>query len=83
VDAVLEFIRAFWLPLGGFAGIVAWLVRVDGRTTSNDAAIKDVYDEMSRMDARIGAQRKEDMERIGKSLSTIETDIKTLLSRGH
>jgi len=83
VAAVAEFIRQFWIVLAGCVGVVTWLVRVDGRTTSNATDIKDVYDEMSRMDARIGAQRKEDMERIGKSLSTIETDIKTLLSRGH
>jgi hypothetical protein len=82
VEAVADFIRQFWVVMAGFVGVVTWLVRVDGRTANNTSDIKEAFDEMGKIEARIESRRKEDNDRLARSLSTIEADIKTLLSRG-
>lgn len=74
MDGVVEYVSRLWPVAIGFIGLVAWLVRVDSRTNANS-------NEIARVESRIGNQRKEDMERIDKSLATIAQDVKELLSR--
>lgn len=74
VESVLEYAVRLWPVAVAFIGLVAWLVRVDGRTSANS-------NEIARVESRIGTQRKEDMERIDRALSTIAQDVKELLSR--
>ena len=74
LDYVLEYAVRLWPVAIALIGLVAWLVRVDGRTSANS-------NEIARVESRIGTQRKEDMERIDRALSTIAQDVKELLSR--
>ena len=74
MDYVLDYVVRLWPVAVAFIGLVAWLVRVDGRTSANS-------NEIARVESRIGSQRKEDMERIDRALSTIAQDVKELLSR--
>lgn len=74
LDYVLDYVVRLWPVAVAFIGLVAWLVRVDGRTSANS-------NEIARVESRIGNQRKEDMERIDRALSTIAQDVKELLSR--
>ena len=74
LDYVLEYAQRLWPVVIGMIGLVAWLVRVDSRTSANS-------NEIARVESRIGTQRKEDMERIDRALSTIAQDVKELLSR--
>lgn len=74
MEAALDYLIKLWPVAVGFVGIVAWLVRVDGRTNANS-------NEIARVERRIGEQRKEDMSRLDQSLATISQDIKELLGR--
>jgi len=86
METALDYVTRLW-PVGlGFVGLVAWLVRVDGRTMQTAKNLermeKENSDEMLRLENRIDARRKEDMTRISEDMREIKADIKTLLQRG-
>lgn len=75
MDAAIEYLVRLWPVAVGFVAVIAWLVRVDGRTSENSK-------EIARVEKRMGEQRKEDSERTERYLTEIRSDIKTLLQRG-
>lgn len=86
METALDYVSRLW-PIGvGFAGVIAWLVKVDGRTMQNaknlEAVERNASAEMTRLESRIDVRRKEDMDRISEDMRVIMTDIKTLLQRG-
>jgi len=86
MEIALDYLIRLWPVAVAFVGLIAWLVKVDGRTMQNaknlERVEKEGVEEMARLESRIDRRRTEDMARIDQSLSTIMTDIKTLLRRG-
>lgn len=86
MDTALDYISRLWPVGAGFAAVIAWLVKVDGRTMQNaknlEAVERKSAEEMARLENRIDVRRKEDMDRISEDMRVIMTDIKTLLHRG-
>ncbi len=86
METALDYVTRLWPVAVGFVGLVAWLVKVDGRTMQNaknlERVEKEGAEEITRLEGRIDARRKEDMTRIDQSLGVIMADIKTLLRRG-
>lgn len=75
METAIDYLVRLWPVALGFVGLIAWLVKVDGRTSENAK-------EIARVEKRMGDQRKEDTERTERYLTEIRSDIKTLLQRG-
>ncbi len=82
METALDYVTRLWPVAVAFVGIVAWLVKVDGRTVQN-------ANNLAKLETRLDAQRKEDMDRISRAVEamtqeirTVQADIKTLLRRG-
>lgn len=85
MDAAIDYITRLWPMMVAFVGVVAWLVKVDGRTIDNAKTIarveKDNADSLTRLEARIDARRKEDMDVLRAMFSEIKQDIRELRDR--
>lgn len=78
--------------LGTFAGLVAWLVRLESRAVSNSNNITQEAvnrkTELAALELRLEKQRREDMELrkqdredLRRMVQDMQSDIKTLLQR--
>ena len=67
----MEILRDYWGIILSMAGAFAWLLRTEGRVTAVEVEL-----------VRQAESRKALETRIEKSLTTIEADIKKILSRG-
>lgn len=67
----MEILRDYWGLILSLAGAFAWLLRTEGRVTAVEVEL-----------VRQAESRKALETRIEKSLTTIEADIKKILSRG-
>jgi len=82
VDTAIDYITRLWPMMVAFVGVIAWLVKVDGRTVDNAKTIarveKENSDNLTRLEARIDARRKEDMDVLRGMFSEIKQDIRDL-----
>ena len=80
MDAVIEYIVRLWPLAVALIGVVAWLVKVDGRTMENAKTIVRVEKEgnasIEGLEARIDARRKEDMDVLRGMFAEIKQDIR-------
>ena len=82
MDTAVEYILRLWPVLVALICVVAWLVRVDGRTMDNAKTIarveKDNALSMERLEGRIDARRKEDMDVLRGMFAEIKQDIREI-----
>jgi len=82
VDTAIDYITRLWPMMVAFVGVIAWLVKVDGRTVDNAKTIarveKENSDNLTRLEARIDARRNEDMDVLRGMFSEIKQDIRDL-----
>lgn len=87
MDVVFDYVFRLWPVALGIIGLIAWAVKAENRITQNAQALqrveKENTDQITRLETRIDIRRKEDMDRLEKTLAVMMTDIKTLLQRGH
>lgn len=78
----VEYILRLWPVLVAIIGVVAWLVKVDGRTNDNAKTIARVEKEsaasMERLESRIDTRRKEDMDVLRGMFAEIKQDIREI-----
>lgn len=82
MDTAIDYITRLWPMMVAFVGVIAWLVKVDGRTVDNAKTIarveKENSDNLTRLEARIDARRNEDMDVLRGMFSEIKQDIRDL-----
>lgn len=71
----MEVIKDYWPIISAVIFAVVWLVRLEGKANQNGRDITN-------LEERIARQRTEDLERLEKTMTSIATDVKTLLQRG-
>lgn len=85
VDTAIDYIVKLW-PVGvALVGLVAWLVKVDNRTTDNSKTIarveRDWMQRLKELEIRLDERRKEDMGRIEGMFREIKDDLRGIRDR--
>lgn len=70
----MDVIKDYWFLIASLVSAVVWLVRLEAKSNQNGR-------DLTKLETRLGEQRKEDMQRIQNSLESVASDIKELLSR--
>lgn len=85
MDTAIDYIVKLW-PVGvALVGLVAWLVKVDNRTTDNSKTIarveRDWMQRLKELEIRLDERRKEDMGRIEGMFREIKDDLRGIRDR--
>jgi hypothetical protein len=82
METALDYVTKLWPISVGFAGVIAWLVKIDIRSAQsakNRVTDKQEHrDEIARVESRIENRRKEDMARLLEDMRELKVDIKNI-----
>lgn len=85
---ILKDLKDLWALVLAGAGVVAWSVRLESRSNTNSREVVALRREVSSLEARLAAQRAEDIanrqrdsDQMNSRLDSIQSDIKLLLQR--
>lgn len=73
--------KDWWAVVGGFAGIILWFARLEGRGRRNSEDLRDYKNAMKEQRAEDLANRQRDWDAMNGRLDSIQSDIKELLKR--